>query len=94
MVNLIRLDSATDHGDEVVTASNRMKLRGISVACIGILMLLVSHAACSSTSIFGSAFDYTKAKPTSDYFSGKSRDQIVEYCKNERLGTMELSSRV
>ncbi|WP_128595230.1 PAAR domain-containing protein [Paraburkholderia kirstenboschensis] len=35
MIDLIRLGDTTDHGGEVVTASNRMRLRGTPVARIG-----------------------------------------------------------
>jgi uncharacterized Zn-binding protein involved in type VI secretion len=35
MIDLIRLGDTTDHGGEVVTASQWMKFRGVSVARLG-----------------------------------------------------------
>jgi uncharacterized Zn-binding protein involved in type VI secretion len=34
MINLIRLSDATDHGGEVITASDTMRIKGIPVARI------------------------------------------------------------
>lgn len=55
-------------------------------------LLAISHAAFASSSIYGSEFDYKKAKPAREYFSGKSNEQIILYCKNEMIGTMDLSA--
>lgn len=57
-----------------------------------IILFAISSAAHASSSIYGSAFDYKKARPTSAYFSGKNRDQITAICKSERLSTMDLSA--
>ncbi|MDE2430497.1 MAG: DUF1311 domain-containing protein [Burkholderiales bacterium] len=59
-----------------------------------ILLALCSiiNAAHASSSIYGSIFDYRKAKPTSEYFPGKTTKQIILYCKNERLDTMDLAA--
>ncbi|NVH73498.1 DUF1311 domain-containing protein [Paraburkholderia sp. JPY432] len=56
------------------------------------LLLCMSQATYCSQSIYGSEFDYKKAKPTSDYFYGKSRKEIELYCKREMLGTSDLSA--
>lgn len=57
-----------------------------------VVLLLIANAAYASSSIYGAEFDYKKAKPTSTYFSGKTRQQVASYCKNEMLGTMDLSA--
>lgn len=61
---------------------------------ISILLLLFFNlqGAYASESIYGSEFDYTKAKPARENFPGKSYAQIEAYCKNDSLGTMELSA--
>jgi uncharacterized protein YecT (DUF1311 family) len=64
-------------------------MRGISMCA---LLFLVTQTAYSSISIYGSAFDYKKAVPTSSIFSGKSHEEIRSLCKKEPLGTMELSA--
>ncbi|HEX7906908.1 MAG TPA: lysozyme inhibitor LprI family protein [Paraburkholderia sp.] len=55
-------------------------------------LFLTAQAAYPSTSIYGSTFDYKKARPASVYFSGKSPVEIASYCKSESLGTMDLSA--
>lgn len=57
--------------------------------CILIVLCAIWHAANASSSIYGSEFDYTKAKPAREYFSGKSNEQIALYCKKEMLGTTD-----
>ncbi|MFT4063947.1 lysozyme inhibitor LprI family protein [Paraburkholderia sp.] len=59
---------------------------------IFIILFFIANAAHASSSIYGSAFDYKKATPTRVHFPGKTREQIAEYCKQEMLGTMELSA--
>ncbi|MGF6789454.1 lysozyme inhibitor LprI family protein [Paraburkholderia sp. 35.1] len=59
---------------------------------IAILLFLASSPAYSSSSIYGSAFDYTKATPTSQYFAGKTEEQIQRFCKNDALATMDVSA--
>lgn len=61
---------------------------------ISLLLLLFSsvHGAYASGSIYGSTFDYTKVRPASVYFGGKSPVEIQSYCKNENLGTLDLSA--
>lgn len=54
-------------------------------------LFLVVNVAHASSSIYGAEFDYKNAKPTSQFFSGKTREQIASYCKNEILGTRDLS---
>ncbi|CAE6881524.1 lysozyme inhibitor LprI family protein [Paraburkholderia domus] len=56
------------------------------------VLLLVANAAYASSSIYGSEFDYKKAKPASTYFSGKNRQHVASFCKKEMLGTMDLSA--
>jgi uncharacterized protein YecT (DUF1311 family) len=56
------------------------------------LLFLIAQTAYSSTSIYGSAFDYKKARPANAYFAGKSPAEIVSYCKKENIGTMDLSA--
>jgi uncharacterized protein YecT (DUF1311 family) len=43
-------------------------------------------------SIYGSAFDYKKATPVNQYFSGKTAREIASYCKKDALSTMDISS--
>src|ERR1700739_1498345 len=64
-------------------------MRGTSILAV---LFLIANAAYASSSIYGSEFDYKKAKPTSTYFSGKTRQQVASYCKKESLGTMDLSA--
>lgn len=57
-----------------------------------VALLVIANAAYASSSIYGPAFDYKKAKPASVYFSGETREQVEAYCKKEMLGTMDLSA--
>lgn len=59
---------------------------------IFIFLYLFANAAYSSSSIYGSSFDYRKAGPARTYFSGKNREQVAAYCKKEMLGTMDLAA--
>lgn len=59
---------------------------------IFIFLFLFANAAYPSSSIYGSSFDYRKARPARAYFSGKNREQVAAYCKNEMLGTMDLAA--
>lgn len=59
---------------------------------IPLVLLFAATSAYASESIYGSAFDYKKAKPTSVYFSGKTRNEVAAYCKKGMLGTMDLSA--
>ncbi|MBC8741356.1 DUF1311 domain-containing protein [Paraburkholderia sp. UCT31] len=56
------------------------------------LLCLTAQLTYASTSIYGSAFDYKKAQPTSIYFTGKSPAEIASYCKKEYLGTTDISA--
>ncbi|WNC92455.1 lysozyme inhibitor LprI family protein [Paraburkholderia sp. FT54] len=56
------------------------------------VLFLTAQAACPSASIYGSAFDYKKAQPASVYFTGQNPAEIERHCKNEYLGTMDLSA--
>lgn len=56
------------------------------------LLLLMAETVWASSSIYGSAFDYKKAQPSEVYFPGKSRQEIAAYCKQQALGTMDLSA--
>jgi len=69
-------------------------MRIISLLTLLCLLLMPQIAyPLESPSIYGSAFDYKKAKPARVYyFSGKSDEQIESYCKQERIGTMDLSA--
>jgi uncharacterized protein YecT (DUF1311 family) len=57
-----------------------------------VVLFIIVNGAQASSSIYGSAFDYKKAKPASVYFSGKNHEEIASYCQNEMLGTMDLSA--
>jgi uncharacterized protein YecT (DUF1311 family) len=68
-------------------------MRAINLLALLPLLLMPQIAyPLESSSIYGSTFDYKKAKPTSVYFSGKSHEEIESYCKQEMLGTMDLSA--
>jgi uncharacterized protein YecT (DUF1311 family) len=68
-------------------------MRAINLLALLCLLLMSQRAySLESSSIYGSAFDYKKAKPTSVYFSGKSHEEVESYCKREGLGTMDLSA--
>ncbi|CAB3807475.1 lysozyme inhibitor LprI family protein [Paraburkholderia caffeinilytica] len=58
---------------------------------IFLLLSTISHSASAET-IYGRTFDYKKAKPASVYFTGKTREQIELYCKNDRLGGFDLAA--
>jgi uncharacterized Zn-binding protein involved in type VI secretion len=45
MIDLVRLGDATDHGGEVITASNTMRYGGRRVACKGDLVNCPQHPA-------------------------------------------------
>jgi uncharacterized protein YecT (DUF1311 family) len=58
-----------------------------------ILCLIFSaNSTYAASSIYGSEFDYKKAKPASEYFHGKTREQVGVYCKKDMLSTMDLSA--
>lgn len=57
-----------------------------------LVLLLAVNFAYASPSIYGAEFDYKKAKPASQFFSGKTPKQIASYCENEKLGTRDLSA--
>ena len=59
---------------------------------IAILLFAVSWSAYSSSSIYGTAFDYMKATPTSKYFAGKTQQQIQRFCKHDAVATMDVSA--
>jgi uncharacterized protein YecT (DUF1311 family) len=59
---------------------------------IFIFLYLFANVAYPSSSIYGSSFDYRKARPARAYFSGKNREQVTSYCKNKMLGTMDLAA--
>jgi len=62
------------------------------VTSVVFALFFVANSVYASSSIYGSAFDYKKAEPSSVYFPGKTRAQIASYCKSERLNTMDLSA--
>jgi uncharacterized protein YecT (DUF1311 family) len=64
-------------------------MRAISLL---LLLFFATQAACASESIYGSEFDYTKAKPASANFPGKTDGEIEAYCSKDSLGNMELSA--
>lgn len=64
-----------------------------ATSALFVLLFAVSEVHASS-SIYGAAFDYKRAEPSSVNFSGENRIQIASYCKNERLSTMDLSACV
>jgi len=68
--------------------------RETTMRAISILLLLffAVQGAYASESIYGSEFDYTKAKPASANFPGKTYGQIETYCTKDSLGTMDLSA--
>lgn len=55
-------------------------------------LLACANSACASSSIYGSSFDYQKARSAHEYFSERSSDQIALYCKKPMLNTMDLSA--
>lgn len=63
-------------------------MRAISLS---LLLSIISHSASAET-IYGQTFDYKKARPASVYFTGKTREQIELYCKNDTLGGIDLAA--
>lgn len=55
------------------------------------LLFFICTAVYSSESIYGSAFDYKKAKPANIYFSGKTQAEIKIYCEKVASATIDLS---
>jgi len=64
----------------------------LKIVEILIILSLFTRVAHPSTSIYGSAFDYKNAFPSTRYFPGKTHEQVAAYCRQELLGTMELFS--
>ncbi|NML29809.1 lysozyme inhibitor LprI family protein [Paraburkholderia antibiotica] len=63
-------------------------MRAISIS----LLFLIFAPWVAAQSIYGEAFDYKKAEPTSKYFAGKTAAQINALCKHDSLPTADLSA--